>query len=139
MHIERVRASYELAEELNLEVGEQVILISRIQTSNGDPITIAKNYIPEKLVPGIINEGENIVSLYKYINEKYSINITKVQDRISASAATFDEAVALNIEPKTALIVVRRICYMEGNPVEVDYVKIIANNYEYRNDFEVKE
>ena len=137
MYIERIKANYELAEELMIEVGEPIILINRIQTCNGEPITIAKNYIPEKLVPEIINEKENIVSLYKYINERYSLNITKVQDRITALSATFDESAVLNIEPKSALIAVRRVCYMKNTPIEVDYVKIIANNYEYKNDFEV--
>jgi len=72
MYIERVHATYELAEELKVEVGDPLILINRIQTSDGMPITIAKNYIPEKFVPGIINEEEKIISLYKYINEKYT-------------------------------------------------------------------
>lgn len=136
MYIEKVRASYELAEELKVEVGEPLILINRIQTSDGMPITIAKNYIPEKFVPGIINEDSKIVSLYKYLNEKYDLNITKVHDRISASAATFDESIALQVEPKCALIVIRRVCYTGEQPFEVDFVKIIASKYEYDNYFE---
>lgn len=138
MHIERISASYELAEELKINVGDPVILISRIQTSDGAPIAIAKNYISEKFVPGMIDEKEKIISLYKYINEKYSIGITKVEDRLSACSAGFDEAAELNIEPKTALIVVRRVCYVSGHPFEVDYVKIIASKYEYRNIFDTE-
>ena len=138
MHIERVYASHELAEELNLEVGESVILVSRIQTCDGYPIALSKNYIPEKFVPGIKSESEKIISLYGYIKEKYSINITKIEDSLSASAATFDESVALQVEPKTALIVVRRICHNSNGPFEVDYVKIIANKYEYRNTLELE-
>ena len=138
MYIEKVHATFELAEELKVEVGEPLILINRIQTSDGMPITIAKNYIPEKFVPGIINEKEKIISLYKYINEKYHLNITKVHDRISASAATFDESIALQVEPKCALIVIRRVCYTGDTPFEVDFVKIIASKYEYNNYFEAE-
>ena len=90
-------------------------------------------------MPGILDETEKIISLYQYIKNRYSINITKVQDRISASSATFDEAVALHVDAKTALIVVRRVCFTSGCPFEVDYVKIIASKYEYRNDFEMDE
>ncbi|MBQ8837537.1 MAG: GntR family transcriptional regulator [Clostridia bacterium] len=139
MHIERIYATYELANELKIEVGEPIIQISRIQTANDEPITIAKNYIPEKFVPGLVEESENIVSLYKYLEEKYGLRITKVEDRIGAASASFDEAVALRIESKSALVVVRRVCYMNETPFEVDYVKIIASKYEYRNDFEAKE
>ena len=100
-----------------------------------------KNALPQSALPfprNLQTEKENIISLYQYINEKYSIRITRVEDRISASAATFDEAVALNCEPQSALIVVRRVCYMSGSPFEVDYVKIIASKYEYKNYFDTE-
>ena len=138
MHIERVYATYELADELKVEVGEPIILISRIQTSDGAPIAIAKNYIIEKYAPSLINEKENIVSLYKYLNEKYSIGITRVEDSLSACSAGFDEAVALGIEPKSALILVKRVCHTLGHPFEVDIVKIIASKYEYKNIFDTE-
>lgn len=138
MHIERVYATYELADELKVDVGEPVILISRIQTSDNAPIAIAKNYIVEKYVSGLIDEKENVVSLYRYLNEKYSIGITKVEDSLSACSASFDEAVALGIEPKSALILVKRVCHTSGHPFEVDIVKIIASQYEYRNVFDTE-
>ena len=139
MYIERVYATPELAEELKLNIGDPLVLINRIQTSDGKPITIAKNYIPEKIVPGLLDHKDTIISLYSYIKEKYSIDITKVHDRISASAATFDEAIALDVEPKCALIVIKRICYTGSVPFEVDFVKIIASKYEYDNFFELED
>lgn len=138
MFMERIFATHELANELMVPEGEPLILISRIQTANGTPIAIAKNYIIEKFVPGILNEEENIVSLYKYIENKYSLRITKVRDRIGADSANFDESISLNIDTKSALIVVRRVCFTNDIPFEVDYVKIIADKYEYRNDFEMR-
>lgn len=136
MHIERIAATNILAEALHIDVGEPVILISRIQTADNAPITIAKNYIPEKYVPGITQEKDDIISLYKYLDDKYSIKMTKITDSISACNATFEEAIALEVEPKDALIIVRRACYSNNLLVEVDYVKIVANKYEYKNQFE---
>jgi len=137
MHVERISANYELAKELNLNAGDPVILISRIQTADGNPVAVAKNYIPEKFVPGIIDAKDSIVSLYQYLKDRYGINITRVEDRIGAVSATFDESIALNVEPKSALIIVRRICYQGSVPFEVDFVKINAKKYEYRNNFEM--
>ena len=139
MYIERVYATPDLADELNINVGDSLILINRIQTADEKPISIARNYIPERFVPGLIDEKNTIVSLYSYIMEKYSLDITKVHDRISASAATFDEAVALDVEPKCALIVIKRVCYMGAVPFEVDLVKIVASKYEYDNFFELED
>lgn len=137
MYVERILPSSKYAEDLNLSGAEPVIVISRVQSANGSPVAIAKNYIPEKLVPGLIDEADSIVSLYEYLRVKYGINFTRIRDSIGAASATFEEAVALNIEPKSALIVIRRICYVGDTPFEVDCVKIDARRYEYISTFEV--
>lgn len=136
MHVERIGASAEIAEELSVPIGEPIILVSRIQTYNGDPITIAKNYILERFVPGLSEESEAIISLYAYLNERYGIEISRVHDSISAKNASYEEAAMLRTPHGKALIVVHRICYAGECAFECDHVKIIADKYEYKNFFE---
>lgn len=136
MCMKRILADSILAAELQIAPGEPVILIRRIQTADGIPITIAKNYIPEKLVPDLAEEKECIISLYQYLKAHYGIRITKISDRLSACNASAKEAEELMVEPKSALIIVRRVCYQDSVPFEVDYVKIVASKYEYKNEFE---
>ncbi len=132
-HIQRIKADMALAKELGIHEKDSVLVLNRIQTANSIPITIAKNYIPEHIVPGFIDAKEPILSLYRYLSENYHIEITGLNDRISACNASFEEAAALETEPGTALLTVHRICYSNNKIVEVDDVKIIASYYEYQS------
>lgn len=132
-YIQRIKADAFLAKELQILEGEPVLVVNRLQTANDIPITIAKNYIPEKKVPGLFEEKEPILSLYQYLSERYQIAITGLNDRISACNATFEEASALQTEPQTALLTVHRICYSGSEIVEMDDVKILASYYEYQS------
>lgn len=128
--VEKVGASEEIAALLGVPPRTPLICVHRIRTSDGFPISISKNYILEQLVPGMDTRMQ-IPHLYAYLSEKYGIVYTGSRDTISACNATFEQAQLLEIEPKTALLHVRRICYLGTRPCEVDIVNIIADLYEY--------
>ncbi len=128
--VEKVGASEEIAGLLGVPPRTPLICVHRIRTSDGFPISINKNYILEQLVPGMDTRMQ-IPRLYEYLKEKYGIIYTSSRDTISACNATFEQAQLLEIEPKTALLHVRRICYLGTRPCEVDIVNIIADLYEY--------
>lgn len=128
--IEKVGASEKIANLLGVQPRTPLICVHRIRTSDGFPISISKNFILEQLVPGI-DAHTRISHLYDYLKEKYGISYTGSRDTISACSATFEQAQLLEIEPKTALLHVQRVCYLGSRPCEVDIVNIIADLYEY--------
>lgn len=129
-YIEKIRATAALASLLSCAVGETLFCIHRVKTSDGAPVCLIKNYIPERLVPGLDGAGD-IPLLYEYLKKQYSLVYSGSKDVISASAATFEQAQLLGVEPKTALFHVRRVCYMGYQPCELDEVDLIAEHYEY--------
>lgn len=133
--IQVIQADANLASDLSVAVGDKIIEINRIQTADNIPVTISKNYIPLSLVSGLERLQTPIVSLYQYISDKYDIQFTEIKDKISACSATFEEANAMQINPNDALITIKRVCYCNKKPVEVDDVKIIASQYEYESYF----
>ena len=120
----------DIAEHLGVNLGEKVIRIQRIQVANGEPLAIVKNYINMKFVPDIINNKDQIVSLYTFLEEEYGIKIDSATEIISAKNASFEEAQMLSIPVGKALIVLRRTCYMDSTPVCVDYSKLVGSKYE---------
>ena len=128
--IEKRGATEELSNLLGVSTGTPLICVHRIRTSDGIPISISKNYILESLVPGMDTRIQ-LPHFYAYLKEKYDIEYTGSRDTISACNATFEQAQLLEIEPKTALLHVRRVCYLGTRPCEVDVVSIIADLYEY--------
>ena len=76
--------------------------------------------------------GENLLNtgLYQFLEETYNLIIDSTKDRIYAKSADFLEARVLDVEPKTALLVIRRISYYQDKPVSIDHVRIIGSQYE---------
>ncbi len=129
-YIEKTGATDEIASLLGVPVRTPLVCIYRIKTSDDRPISLTRNYILEQLVPGLDTRMQ-INHLYTFLKEKYGIEYTGSRDTISACNATFEQAQLLEIEPKAALLSVRRVCYMDTRPCEVDVVNIVADLYEY--------
>ena len=123
--------SNKVARHLNIDPGSPVIVVNRIQTADGAPVAITKNYIVQSQVPGIERESAQIVSLYEYLSDHYGIVYTSAKDTISAATATYEDAVMLETAPGQALLTISRICYVNDVPVEYDDIKLVADKYEF--------
>lgn len=133
-YLEVVSAGAEIAELLGIEPTEKVVSISRVKVADNRPVCICKNYIKQSLVPGIENEG-SISHLYQFLRTRYNIVFSSHRDIISAKSASFEEAQVLKIEPRSALLTTKRVCFVDGIPGEVDFVSIVADMYEYELNF----
>ncbi|MBE6930937.1 MAG: GntR family transcriptional regulator [Ruminococcaceae bacterium] len=129
-YIEKTGAPEDIADLLGIPMHTPVICIYRIKTIDDRPISITRNYILEQIVPDL-DMTQQIPHLYDYLKETYGLQYTGCRDVISAYNASFEQAQLLGVEPKTALFRVRRVCYLNSRPCEVDIVDIIADLYEY--------
>ncbi len=123
-------ADSKIASLLEIREGEKVLCIHRIKTAGKSPICLIKNFIPLSLVPDIKLDIK-IPVLYDFLKENYGIEYSASKDVISAHNASFEQASLLEIEPKSALLHVQRVCFRKGVPSEVDIVDMIADLYEY--------
>ena len=130
MMIDVIPASSDIAADLCLSEGSPVARIQRLQLADGKPVTLMENYIEYAKVPGIEQHNGHFVALYQFLEETYNLIIDSTKDRISAKSADFLEARVLDVEPKTALLVIRRISYYQDKPVSIDHVRIIGSQYE---------
>ncbi|MBQ7383215.1 MAG: GntR family transcriptional regulator [Clostridia bacterium] len=129
--VEKIRATAVLAHDFRVEEGCELICVHRLQLADGEPVAITKNYILASLVPDIEKNSEEIVSLYEYLLKNYSLRYTDAKDTISAISAGYEEAMLLGVEPKTALMTIKRICNINDVVAEVDDVRIVADKYEF--------
>jgi len=131
MHIDHVVASPRIAKELEIEPGTTVIRVQRIQEADNVPIAIMRNYLIAELVPNIENHNGEFTRLYDFLEARYGILIDAARDRISARAATFEEAEMLQVPIGTAIIYLIRICYSGGRIVATDHCRIVGSKYEF--------
>lgn len=130
MYIDTIYAGEKLGKELDRLPGERLARIQRIQLINKKPIAIMKNYIPNELVPAIEQFTGKFSGLYQFLEEQYHLEIHSASDKIYAKSADFAESEMLNVPPGTALLCIRRICFQNDEPICVDDVCILGDQYE---------
>ena len=131
LYIDRISAGERLSQELQIAEGSTVVRIQRVQLSDGVPVAIMKNYIPDEMVPGIEKEMAPNKSLYIFIESNYGIQIDSTFDKITARSASFTDAEILEVPVGEPLIALARVCMMRGRPVCADHVSIVGKYYEF--------
>jgi GntR family transcriptional regulator len=122
--IDLTEPTKEQAAQLNLSPGEQLVRIRRLRYANDEPICIMTNYIPESLVPGLLDEGLVNDSLYATL-PKFGLRPVRAEDRVEARTASDWEASQLNISKWSPLLQVTRLTRDATNkPL---YIAVVAN------------
>ncbi len=124
-------ASASLSRDLEVPQGSPLVLVHRLALANGKPIALMDNYLIPELAPGIESKADRIQSLYAFLESEYGLAIEAATDYISARTATRGECRLLRIPAGSSLLVVRRITYARGRPVERAELHIVASRYEY--------
>ena len=126
-----IAAPRRIAADMRLEADTRLVRIQRVILANGKPIAIMVNYLLPELVPGIEKRIGAMKSLYAFLEAEYNVVIDAATDFISAKAASVAEAGKLEISEQSPLLVMKRITYSRGQPIEVAVSHIVADRYEY--------
>jgi GntR family transcriptional regulator len=115
----KIPATEKIAKQLNLEVGEDVIVIRRVRRLNDEPIVLDKTHMPYKFCPGLLNEDLSNKSLYGYIEGEYNLKIDRGRRYIEAVIANEEEAKLLKVKKGVPLLYIESIGYLkDGTPLE---------------------
>lgn len=137
-HSEIVTADAKLAQILGIAVGSQLAMIYRVTCASGVPIAIIRNYIPYSLVSGIEKRSTEIQSLYAFLKSEYDLTVEATHDRISCRSAEIEEAFMLDIQPKSPLLCVKRVCFQNAKPIAYDTLLIRSDMYEFEVNLNIK-
>ncbi len=111
-------ASRRIAEDLKVEVGTPVIVLSRLRKLNDEPSVYVTTYIPQVLCPALLEAELENRSLYDFL-EKCGLKIHTGHRYIGVSLANEYEAGLLGIEVGSPLIELDSVSYLEdGRPLE---------------------
>ncbi len=126
-----IPASEKIGSILDITPGDDVLRIQRIQLADEIPISIIVNYINPELVPDFDRVVEGMNSLYKLLEDEYSLKIDSTHDIISAKAADFTEAELLQVKCGEPLITIERKTFSNNKPLTYDDNKIRADMFQY--------
>ena len=108
--------------------------IGRISYADNEPLNYTIAFLPEKIFPGLIEHDLEKESLYKLINDKYGIRITKARRTIEAVLAKDEIAKYLELEEGMPVILFRCITYgiVNGKETPIEYFKCYYRTDKYK-------
>ena len=121
-----------VAEMLNIDKDNKVIILKRIRTVNGESVGIHISYLNSNIVDvSVLKDSDLSGSLYDILENKFNLNITKAEETIEAIASNREQSELLSIKEGSPLLYLQRTTMMEETPIE--YVKIFykADRYKY--------
>jgi len=112
-------ANKKIANYLQIEPGEKVIVIERLRSVGSEPINLVTTYLPYDICPDLIDEDLSTQSLYALLEKKYGLELSHGRRTIEAVAANQYEAQLLGVEEGAPLVLLDSVSYLrDGHPIE---------------------
>lgn len=130
---ELVPADEAIANQLEVSVGDSVIMIERLRFVDGEPWVLTTTYLPQDAAPTLLDDDLTEQSLYALLETKYGVTLTHGRRGVEAAVAGDELAEALGIKPGDPVLVLRSTSYAGERPIEV----FVAYHRGDRSRFEV--
>ena len=124
---DEITASY-----LQINRGDEVIVLSRVRMADEVPIALETAYLAHRLCPGLLNSHDfSRESLYEALRKDYGLVLVRAEQTIEARMAEPYECEALELEDPMPVLSITRVTYSDkGHPVE--YVRSVYRGDKYR-------
>ena len=135
---EREAATSVVRERLGLARGEDVYLIVRVRSVQGEPISLHRSHVPASLAPGL--DGHDVVSeqLCVILEKSYGLPMRHVQEHLEAVAVSAADAKQLDMHRgDPALLLHDVIADADGRPFEYSTIVFRGDRLRLTFDYEL--
>jgi len=130
-----IPAEEEIANQLDIPVGEQLVYLRRLRMADGEPMSIEESYLIHKYCPDILEHDYALEPLRRVLESEFGIRIASAKQVIQAIQAPPDLAYLLEISPGAALLLLTRVSFSQGRiPVEYLRIHYRADRYSLFNE-----
>ena len=129
--LEIMDATIELAEDLEVDIGTPLVLVKRLRFLEGQPAAYHASYLPASLFAGLIDMSSQLQKepMADIMEEVSGLKIKYTRDYLEASSARPSEAILLNVDKGSPVLIVRGIAYAKGD------LPIRATKAVFRGDY----
>jgi DNA-binding GntR family transcriptional regulator len=124
--LDRITADDTLADRLGVDLGSPVLHMRRLRLADDVPLAVLENYLPREFVD-ITRDDLEAFGLYQLLSAR-GVGIRVARQRIGARTATPDEATALDLDKRSAVLTMERVAF-DGNGRAVEF-----GHHAYRPD-----
>jgi len=130
-----IPAEEEIANQLDIPVGEQLVCLRRLRMADGEPMSIEESHIIHKYCPDILEHDYALEPLRRVLESEFGIRIASAKQVIQAIQAPPDLANLLEIPPDAALLLITRVSFSQGRiPIEFLRIHYRADRYSLFNE-----
>jgi len=91
-------------ESLGIDHEEQVHAIVRLRAANGEPVSLHRSYVPEKLAPDLANHDVVTEQLCVVLENSYGLPMRSVTESLEATNPDQVDAALLRTQPGEAVL-----------------------------------
>ncbi|QMV00966.1 UTRA domain-containing protein [Devosia sp. D6-9] len=130
---EVVPASEDVADALDLSLGDPVVRLRRLRLGNNDPIGIQTAHLPQARFARLAVEAREMQSLYELLRARYGVLPVKAKEVYRVGSVAESDAELVRLPAGTPAFVVERIAYDAKGPFEFTVSTMRADRYEIRS------
>ncbi|SFK37858.1 GntR family transcriptional regulator [Geodermatophilus ruber] len=129
LSLERRPAPADVAGELDLAEGAEIVVLRRLRRSHGEPLALMTNHLPGRFAPTVEELSER--GLYQYLRGQ-GVHLRVAHQRIGARLARTEEARLLDEPPRAALLTMQRTAFDDkGAAIEFGQHLYRASRYDF--------
>jgi GntR family transcriptional regulator len=125
----------EIATQLELNPGDQVIVISRLRLVDNEPLLLETSCLRAPRFASLLEEDLKQQSLYALLASNYGVHLTHARETVEAAQAGDSDSALLAVAPTAPTLVVSGVAYQASAPIEhfravyrADRVKLAINS-----------
>lgn len=135
----RIRAPRKVAEVLKLGIGDEIVLIRRVRSEKGVPISYVKNYMPLEIGERVDVKELRSRPMLEVLRSTMGINISHGVQYVEAVVADYEVAQALDVGVSSPILYLETTIYEDkGSPVELVQTFYRPDQFRYSVLLEVK-
>jgi GntR family transcriptional regulator len=128
--LDRVEPALDVAQALKLTPGEQAYSLKRLRFVNAEPVAVVTSFLPARIFSGIDKQDLERQSLYQIFERTYNRKLHWAEESIGAVVAQGDDALALQAEPGSPLLLIKETTYDEQDiPIEYSVSLLRGDRY----------
>lgn len=125
LSFERVAANYLIAEQMQLQPGEEVFRFHRLRSADGIAMMYETTHVPVYQFSDMDIDLLNSMPLYRLFAGHYDVHIKYADEEFSASLMSEREARLLNSHTNAPCLRIVRICYQANGSI-IEYTTSVA-------------
>jgi len=127
---EVIPASEDVAEILNITIGDELASLVRLRLADGEPMSIEHSLLVHQYCTGVMQEYFANNSLRQMLEQNYNIRLTYARQKVRAIPASQTLANDLMVEQNSPLLYMERVTNSDQN-IPIEFLRIYHRGDRY--------